>query len=122
VANQPSGSLEVSVPDGRWGPRRARVSECHCVLDARVLQVAGVEAGRTYRLLVEGRWDLTWVAGSRARFVCGCGRRAVFLYVPAEGCWPKCRTCYGLSYASRARSYRASQRTARSGAPGTGKC
>lgn len=114
----------VHCPDGRWGPRRTRVDECHATLCAEDLytelvaadthlrpgwrgQVQMSVSGRSFMLRAEVRSNAIWRAG-RVFYLCPrCSRRCSRLYLPTKDAtvvW--CRLCWGLSYESRQRSYK----------------
>jgi hypothetical protein len=111
---------------GRWGPRRARVQQC-VTLAAELVYDDMVRKGETFgpgsrawltwtphddngtswTIAAEVRANAVWRRG-RLFFRCPkCDRRATRLYVPLEGTQPQCRRCWGLSYESQSRSYKA---------------
>lgn len=127
-----AANVAVCVPSGRWGRRRVRVSECeHVICAERVYSLIVSDTSRplpafdarvTIRLTVDGR-HLELFAVRRPNTIWRCGRvflicpicrmRRTRLYLPRAG-HPEsptvvvgCRTCLGLTYASRSlRNYR----------------
>ncbi len=114
------GEAAVYCAAGRWGRRRTRVTECWSVFRAEELytallkdNAASVRPGGqgSVRYTVEGRevtasWEIrpnaVWRRG-RVFLQCPrCSRRATRLYLPLADSWLACRTCWGLSYNSRA--------------------
>lgn len=108
----------VSCPDGRWGRRRVRVSECWAVVQAEEVYTQLVlrgrcvpgwsarlqvtfkdEADRSFR--VEVRPNAVWRRG-RVFFECDrCRRRCTRLHLPLPDAPLACRRCYGLTFWSR---------------------
>lgn len=106
-------------PRGRWGPRRTRVSECRFVLRAEELYTEllkrkgpSVAPGATGTLVltIEGRshtasWEVrrnsVWRRGRVFLMCARCSARCTRLYLPLQDSWLACRTCWGLTYASR---------------------
>lgn len=110
----------ANCPNGRWGRRRVRVTECWRVirveelytallkLDAPTVvpgarDIALCEPGAGKRLLVgwEVRPNPVWRHGRLFLLCSRCERRCTRLYLPVAGSWPHCRRCWGLTYASR---------------------
>jgi hypothetical protein len=106
---------------GRWGPKRARVTQCAAVLRAEDVYTQLLR-GSTDRLRPGCSSDLSWTAVGRRfdivfelranavwRFCrvflrCPrCCRLATRIYVPTADSWPGCRRCWGLTYESRQR-------------------
>ena len=101
---------------GRWGPRRARVTECSAVLQAESLYTEllrnGPEhvrpgrrcalnwtlPGRQVSIEVEVVANAVWRFGRVFLRCPKCGRRATRIYVPASDTSPACRLCWGLTY------------------------
>lgn len=72
------------------------------------------------RVRWEVRKNAIWRFGRVFLRCSQCSRRVTRLYLPTRGSWLACRTCWGLSYASRQNSYR---RTGWSAVLGTiGEC
>ena len=108
----------VSCPDGRWGRRRTRVTECWAVLCAenvytfllrgpepvavgRQGQVTWTPGGRSFTADFEIRANSVWRHGRVFLRCSRCLRLATRLYVPTETAWLACRRCWGLTYQSR---------------------
>jgi hypothetical protein len=116
------GEVPAWCRSGRWGPRRARVSQCWSVLRTELVYTQLLKAGtkvepawsatlqvtvgaRTWSVAIEVRENAVWRCG-RLFFRCAlCRRRATRLYVPVETAEPRCRRCWGLSYESQSWSY-----------------
>lgn len=123
----------VYVREGRWGPRRLRVTECAEVITAETVYDLAVGLGVGLRpgftaaiemplvttntisdtsdrtagwlLSIEVLPNPIWRFG-RLFFRCPrCTRRITRLYIPVAGRTPECRTCWGLTYASQSWSY-----------------
>ena len=108
----------VWCPDGRWGRRRTRVTECWALLRAENLytsllrgpesvsagdhgEVTWTLGGRLFTVAFEIRANRVWRHG-RVFLQCSrCSRRATRLYVPTATAWAACRRCWGLTYQSR---------------------
>lgn len=119
------GEVGAWVAGGRWGPRRVRTVECLATLaaetaydclmrDAASMMRPGAHGELTWRVadrILSVQWELhanrIWSFG-RTFFRCAvCGRLATRLYLPtADARAAACRSCYGLSYASRQANYR----------------
>jgi hypothetical protein len=114
------GQAGVWCSGGRWGPRRTRTNECWATLRAEdvytaVLQAnesatkAGaqgtviwtVEGGRDVHANWEIRANAVWRRGRMFLDCRHCGKRCTRLYLPLEDSSPRCRRCWGLTYASR---------------------
>jgi hypothetical protein len=121
------GEVPVWVSSGRWGPRRARVEQCAAILGAEFVYghlICGGKSfgpgdrlvltwsppdgsGRSWQISAEVLLNTVWRRG-RLFFRCPrCERRATRLYVPVIDLDPRCRRCWGLSYASQSWSYKA---------------
>jgi hypothetical protein len=109
----------VHCPRGRWGPRRVRVDECEVAFCAETLYDLFIRIGatpipvtgtlvHTYagRELATSWWrteNVVWRYG-RVFLVCPrCREQRTRLYVPVAGASVACRSCWGLTYASRTR-------------------
>ena len=107
----------VHCPRGRWGPRRVRVDECEAAFCAETLyalfirtDVTAIPATGTLFHRYAGRelatsWrrtdNVVWRYG-RVFLICPrCRERRTRLYVPVVGAAAACRSCWGLTYASR---------------------
>jgi hypothetical protein len=120
----PSGVAVSS--SGRRGRRRVRVSQCAATLEAEMIYGRLIEEGRaigpgwhdtlawqphgprrpSWPIKAEVRPNSVWRL-SRLFLRCPhCQRRATRVYIPVEGLPPRCRTCWGLSYASQAENYK----------------
>jgi hypothetical protein len=111
--------------DGRWGPRRARTTECWARLDAETAY-DGLLRDAPLTLRPGARGDLTWYLGARSLSVpwelranhvgrpvrlllrCPrCERLVSRVFLPTvDAHAAACRSCWGLSYESRQRNYR----------------
>jgi hypothetical protein len=99
--------------EGRWGRRRARVSQCYCTGKAEVLYDAVLDAVPSYRLGQRGlatastmnghRWivpfevrpNAIWCPG-RVFFLCPhCNALCTRLYAPLGHLSTRCRRCWG---------------------------
>jgi hypothetical protein len=116
------GQVPVWIGGGRWGPRRVRTHECAAILRAETAydlayDSADAAPGRkaVVRWSVFGRdCDIRAELVPNAIWRCGrlflrcphCGARATRLYMPRQSSEPRCRMCWGLSYASRSWSYK----------------
>jgi hypothetical protein len=121
-----AGEVTVWVSSGRWGPRRARVEQCPAVLGAEFVYgqmicdgpqfCPGSRAaiswkpkdgsGRSWDIKAEVVANAVWRRGRLFLRCPHCGQRATRLYVPIAGLEPRCRRCWGLSYASQSWSYK----------------
>lgn len=107
---------------GRWGRRRAHVSQCACVWRAETLYDALLADG-SCQPGVRGSasaWigKQRWVVGFEVRpnpvwrwgrvfFRCPhCTGRCTRLYAPLRDLQPRCRRCWGLSYESQQWNYK----------------
>lgn len=109
----------VNCPDGRWGRRRVRVTECAGQVRAEDVYTALVRdntntvapgaagtldyilAGQTRSAGWEVRPNAVWRRG-RVFLRCPmCSQRCTRLYLPLISSWLACRRCWGLTYASR---------------------
>ena len=118
---RPGHDAQAWVSSGRWGPRRARVTECWAVIKAEDIytgllrdNAARARPGErgSAGLSFPGRsgpewikWELrpnaVWRFG-RAFLRCPrCKGRVTRLYIPSETAHPACRRCWGLTYESR---------------------
>jgi hypothetical protein len=107
---------------GRFGCRRVLVDECchvfrvedlyHQIIRERRTNPPGtrgyvdavVKCGPEWRLAFVWTRNRIWTLG-RPFYVCPrCNCRATRLYVPSVQLRPECRRCWGLTYASRART------------------
>lgn len=113
------GDAAVSCPNGRWGRRRARVTECFVVLRAEdlysVLLTRGDEPvapgahgelsftlkDRSHDVRWESRPNAVWRRGRVFLRCAQCSGRCTRLYLPKWDSWLACRRCWGLTYASR---------------------
>jgi len=108
----------VSCPDGRWGRRRTRVTECWAVLraeDVYTSMLRGPEpvaagshgnltwapGGRSFTADFEIRENRLWRHGRVFLRCSRCSRLATRLYLPTDTAWLACRQCWGLTYPSR---------------------
>lgn len=116
------GETAVWCPGGRWGPRRTRVTECYGVVRAEDVYTAlifdnkdrstprpGIVGSANLRIGerdVSLDWELrvnaVWRVGRLFLKCRSCSRRCTRLYMPLANLDLRCRTCYGLSYYSRA--------------------
>lgn len=121
----PVRDAAVWVSSGRWGPRRARVESCAVVHRAEVIYDDLIRRGDGFgpgwtgsmTVTVGGRREWTigfelianavWRRGRLFLQCPWCKRRATRIYHPTPDCAPRCRRCWGLSYASRSWSYKA---------------
>jgi hypothetical protein len=104
---------------GRWGPRRVRTTECYAIVTAEDWYTALLAddaarlgpgshgsgtvtfEGRQHTARWEVRSNAVWRRG-RVFLVCPrCSHRRTRLYLPRADSWLACRTCWGLTYASR---------------------
>jgi hypothetical protein len=111
------------VTGGRRGRRRARVEECFAVLRAEDVYRALLDQSPE-GLRPAGRGTVTWPVQDRHHVIAWCsrrnaiwrrgrvfldcprcGRRVARVYVTRAGQQAACRTCWGLSYDSRAHHY-----------------
>lgn len=111
----------VWCPGGRFGGRRVRVSECVTTLRAEDLYTALLADGDRLRVRPGARGTATYQIGERslvanwnvranAVWRCGrvffecprCAQPCTRLYLPLLHSWLACRTCWGLTYVSRA--------------------
>jgi hypothetical protein len=112
----------VVVTGGKWGVRRLRVDEClhtvkaEHVYDALVRAAKTIQpgergtanatdaSGRTWPVQFEIRRNAVWRLGGRVFLRCpACSRLCARLYRPLAQSDYRCRTCWGLTYASRAK-------------------
>ena len=110
----------VSCPTGRWGRRRVRVSECWAVTRVEELYTAllrldasSIRPGARDVVFCKTRggkavaagWEVTensvWQRGRLFLLCARCDRRCTRLYQPVLDSPPRCRRCWGLTYASR---------------------
>jgi hypothetical protein len=119
------GEVGAWVPDGRWGPRRVRTCECAAVVTAedtfdvllgqpRVKMRVGARGELRWRV-AEQVFKLEWSLRANSLSRIGrlhlscpvCSRPVRRLYLAAPGTrTAACRSCLGLSYASRSLNYR----------------
>ena len=109
---------------GLWGARRVRDYECAAVLRAELvyhqLICEGTELrpgwramlgwpvdGQTWSVEAETVANAVWRRGRLFLRCPACRQRATRLYVPTLGLRPRCRRCWGISYESQSRSYKA---------------
>jgi len=112
---------------GRWGRRRARVSQCAAILAAELVYDRMVCDGSTFGPGSQAMlswtpqpgsgqsWDIraellpnaVWRRGRLFLRCPHCEQRATRLYVPIAALEPRCRRCWGLSYESQSWSYKA---------------
>jgi hypothetical protein len=109
----------VATVSGRWGRRRARVSECHGVVRSEELYTdllrqcvplapgwsadTGVRlGGETFSVSLVVLPNAVWRCGRLFLVCAGCDRRCTRLYWPAAS-FPHlaCMRCFGLTFASR---------------------
>jgi len=127
------GEVPAWVSDGRWGPRRARVTECVAIATAERIydvlmqrapwrmrpgafgEVAWTVEHRTMMLSWELRVNRLWRFGRAFLRCSACGGRATRIYLARVDAFPACRTCLGLSYESRQDNYRDAGRLKRLG-------
>jgi hypothetical protein len=104
-------------PRGRWGPRRVRVDECEVAFCAESLydlfiRTGGTPipatgtmvhryAGRELATAWRRTENVVWRYG-RVFLICPrCREHRTRLYIPVVGAPAACRSCWGLTYASR---------------------
>jgi len=125
--------IGVYVREGRWGPRRLRVTECDGMITAEGVYDSCVRVGlalrpgfraavvmpivttthgkkptvstTTWLLSFEMLPNLIWRFGRLFLRCPRCDCRVTRLYVPILGQSPRCRRCWGLAYASQSWSY-----------------
>jgi hypothetical protein len=113
------GDAAVWCPDGRWGPRRTRVSECWSLVRAEDVYTGLLKdnaervapgalgtatftvRGHSHSVEWEVRQNTVWRRGRVFLRCPRCTRRCTRLYLPLETSWLACRRCWGLSYVSR---------------------
>ena len=123
-----SGDALISIPSGRWGPKRVRVTRADAVLKAEDLytgllrrdvsrvfpgasgRVGWSAAGREFETDWEIRENAVWRFG-RVFLQCSlCERLATRIYWFRGGSTPACRRCWGLTYECRQeRNYKGSR-------------
>lgn len=114
-----SGDMPRVSCAGRWGPRRARVTECWAVLTAETVYTALLRddpskmkpgtsgelawslAGARRSVEWELRPNVVWRFGRLFLRCPECERRATRLYLPREDSSFACRRCWGLTYETR---------------------
>lgn len=118
----------VSIPTGRWGRKRVRVTRADAILKAEDLytdllrrdpasvvpgasgsvpwEAAGGRFGTDYEI----RENAVWRFGRVFLRCAVCGRLATRIYWFRGGVSPACRRCWGLTYESRQeRNYKGSR-------------
>jgi hypothetical protein len=123
----------VATASGRWGRRRARVSECYGVVRAEEAYTDLLRAGaplapgwstdmdvrlggETFSVSFCVLPNAGWRCGRLFMVCAGCDRRCTRLYWPvASFLYLACRRCFGLTFASRTKRNYKSRRVDRFG-------